>query len=43
MNEKKIIMKELKDDFLERLLAPGVNLIENTKLMNALDRSKKMS
>jgi hypothetical protein len=43
MNEKKITTKELEDDILERLSVPGVNLIEDTKLMNARDRSKKMS
>jgi dynein heavy chain len=43
MNEDKITMKELEDNLLERLSAPGVNLIEDTELMNTLDRSKKMS
>ena len=43
MNEDKITMKELEDNLLEKLSAPGVNLIEDTSLMDTLDRSKKMS
>jgi dynein heavy chain len=43
MNEDKITMKELEDNLLERLSAPGVNLIEDNDLMNTLDRSKVMS
>ncbi|KAK8861127.1 hypothetical protein M9Y10_012822 [Tritrichomonas musculus] len=43
MNEDKITMKGLEDSLLERLSAPGVNLIEDTELMDTLDRSKKMS
>jgi dynein heavy chain len=43
MNADKITMKELEDNLLERLPAPGVNLIGDTELMNTLDRSKKMT
>jgi dynein heavy chain len=43
MDEDKITMKELENSLLERLSAPDVNLIEDTELMNILDRSKKMS
>ena len=43
MNEDKITIKGLEDSLLERLSAPGVNLIEDSELMDTLDRSKKMS
>jgi hypothetical protein len=43
MNEDKITVKELEVDLLARLSRPGANLIENIKLMDALDRSKKVS
>jgi dynein heavy chain len=43
MNQDKITMKELEDNLLERLSAPGVNLIEDNDLMNTLDKSKVMS
>ena len=43
MNQDKITMQTLEDDLLARLSKPGVNLIEDTDLMNTLDKSKVMS
>ena len=43
MNQDKITMQKLEDDLLARLSKPGVNLIEDTDLMNTLDKSKVMS
>ncbi|OHS95209.1 Dynein heavy chain family protein [Tritrichomonas foetus] len=43
MNEDKITMQNLEDDLLNRLSKPGANLIEDTDLMNTLDKSKVMS
>ena len=43
MNEDKITMQSLEDDLLTRLSKPDANLIEDTDLMNTLDKSKVMS
>jgi dynein heavy chain len=43
MNEDKITMKELEDDLLALFSRPGANLIEDIELMDALDKSKRIS
>jgi hypothetical protein len=43
MNEVKIKVKKLEDDLLARVSHPGASLIEDVELMDALDRSKKVS